>query len=117
MSVIYNTSSYTPMVKLYNTQAADAVGTVTVWTPASGKRVGLTDVVLSGAASATMALYYGPADGTVAQTLIFAHSVRGSTVVKFHFDTPIQVPTVDYCVRMTSNSGGFRSCTLLGYEQ
>jgi hypothetical protein len=114
MSVVFNTGAYTPAYKCV--YALAPATTFTVWTPASGLRVNLTDLVISNAAAGTIALYYGSADGTVAQTKIMEFVTSGSAVIPFTFECPVSVPTPDHTIKAQSGMNGFVGITALGYE-
>jgi len=114
MSVIFSTQQNTPIYKCV--YALAPATTFTLWTPATGNKVNITDLIFSNAAAGTIALYYGSSDGTVVQTKIMEFVTAGSACITFNFEAPINIPTIDHTVKVRSGMNGFLGVTALGYE-
>ena len=104
MSVIYFGKSNTPVNK--QVMGLDMTTTATIWTPTSGKKISLTDLVVSATNQGTIRLYFLPdGDTTSTPTLVFEQLIS-SAVVSFKFDTPKVNSSDDGILRAVSGANG-----------
>ena len=100
-------TNYVKIVK--NVQSADATGGVTIWTPRSGKKFVITDII----ASTDTGLNLTFKDG--ADTITVVYLAANSTFVS-NFQTPIQSTTEGNSLTVTASGSGNISITVTGYE-
>ena len=107
MSTIHFGNSQTPMNK--QVMALDATTTATIWTPASAKKIVLTDlhITADNVVSGTIRLlFYASADPTAATpTMVFEGMLHSAAIVA-HFDTPKVNPDNDGIMRVVSSMAG-----------
>lgn len=89
--------------------------TFTIWTPYTGNKVVLTDIIASSSASGTVRILGGYAGGADPAVLV-EFIMKGSTVIHLSLETPILVPQTDGIVRAVSGMNGFLGVTLIGTE-
>jgi len=116
----YLTKSYTPIYKTVYTLAPTT--TLTIWSPASGKKIGLTDLIVSTQAgvAGTFRIYeHSSADVTVAPTMVLegvASSMNVNSGFSKAFGTPILVAGNDGVLRIVASFNGFTAINCLGFE-
>uniref|UniRef100_A0A7V3JAB7 Uncharacterized protein n=1 Tax=candidate division CPR3 bacterium TaxID=2268181 RepID=A0A7V3JAB7_UNCC3 len=99
---------YTPISK--TASATAATSTLTIWTPASGKRIALTDIEFSGPALAgNLTIYFD-------DTSIRAYEVFSSTAIGFHYQTPILSNTVNASLKVKGDVVGRLKVNANGFE-
>ena len=108
-------TSYTPTYK--TGFVADPTTTFTVWTPASGKKIVLTDIQISQAAAGTIRAYFFPsADTTAIPTLIFESLLGGSAAISQSFGTPLVNNYSNGILRIVAGANGLLFVNLGGFE-
>lgn len=116
MSIKYFGSSQTPMRK--TVMGINTVTTAVIWTPASGKRVVITDLAITPAATGTVRIIaHQGGDITYASSVVFEHVCEASTTVSHRFTTPLVNEYVDGVVSVASGmNGSFLYVNLGGFE-
>lgn len=116
MGIIYFGSSQTPMRKCV--MGIDTGTTATIWTPATGNRVAITDLAITQAATGTVRiLAFSGADKTYPSTVMFEHIVVGSATVSHRFETPLINETPNGIVGVaTGANGSWNYLNLGGFE-
>jgi hypothetical protein len=110
LQVNLNRGSVAYTVKLNDIQSADASGTVTVWTPATGKKFRITDLIISVGAALSVTLL----DGTTTIGIIY---MAANTVWSHSFQAPLESTTANNAFKIDTSGAGNISVTVLGYEE
>ena len=116
MGIVYFGSSQTPMRKCV--MGIDTATTAKIWTPASGKRVAITDIAITPAATGTVRIVaFNGGDITYANSVMLEHIVTGSTTVTHRFETPLINEIPDGVVGVvTGANGSWTYVNLGGFE-
>lgn len=105
MSILYFGGSQTPMRK--SVMAINLVTTAVIWTPATDKKVIITDIAITPAATGTIQIRaHQGGDITYASTVLFEHMVTGSATVTHRFVTPLVNPYTNGVMSAVSGANG-----------
>lgn len=117
MSVQYFVRSNLPVNKVYSNPVATTGATVTVWTPATGKSIVLSDVEVVSAFKGTVRFFLS-SDLTASggETKILEFIQGGSNAVVVNLDTPI-MGSANQVISASTHTGGFITIKLGGFEQ
>lgn len=117
MSIKYFGSSQTPARKAV--MAIDLATTAIIWTPASGKKVVITDLAITPAATGTVQIRaHQGGDITYTSTVLFEHMCTGSATVSHRFVTPLVNDYTDGVMSAVSGANGsFVYINQGGFEQ
>lgn len=90
----------------------DAVTAQAVWTPTSGTRFVLTNILISCSGACTVTLFDNTDDTT---NRIFKASLAANSSTAIDFTSPVSSSAVNYVLKITTSAtGGF--LTVYGYE-
>jgi len=87
--------------------------TATLWTPTSGTRFVLTEIILSVTDASTVTVF-DATDTTANRICKLALAANGGTVIDLK--TPVRASAIDGLLRVT-NSAGTCYITVIGYEE
>jgi hypothetical protein len=105
MNVTYFGGSQTPQRKAV--MAIDLVTTAIIWTPATDKKVVITDLAITPAATGTIQIRaHQGSDITYASTVLFEHMCIGSATVTHRFVTPLVNPYNNGVMSAVSGANG-----------
>lgn len=97
--------------------ATDPATTVMIWTPATGKKIAITDISITPAATGTVRIVrFDGADITFDNAVIIEQVVVGSTTVSHKFETPKLNETEDGSVGVVTGANGYCYINLGGFE-
>jgi hypothetical protein len=105
MNVTYFGGSQTPMRKAV--MAINLVTTAKIWSPVSGKKVVITDLAITPAATGTIQIRaHAGSDITYSSTVLFEHMCIGSATVTHRFVTPLVNEINDGIISAVSGANG-----------